>query len=333
MNFKEKLQLAYKEISRAKRILIVGHIFPDADALASIGAMIEVSQNLGIEIYAYGSQKALNAYDFIPNENKVSRQAPINLDIFDVILILDCGQMSRTNLQIELSSLLKKPINSRPYIIEFDHHVPQEAYADLEIRYSDKASTTEIIYHFLKENNLEISKTLADCILIGLVTDTGNFFHSNVSREALSIASEMLLLGASLPKIINHTIYNRNFISLKIWGRVLENMVFNADTGFIVSALTKEELSEFVLIDEIESQADLFGDIVAFLNSLSGVRVALLLREKNGEVKGSLRTNLDDIDVAKIANQFGGGGHKKAAGFSIKGKLKRTKTGWNITKI
>jgi len=73
----------------------------------------------------------------------------------------------------------------RPYLIEFDHHQPQEAYADLEIRLPDKASTTEIIYHFLQANNLPISKLLANCILIGLMTDTGHFLHANSSRKRL----------------------------------------------------------------------------------------------------------------------------------------------------
>ncbi len=330
MNFKDKLKLAYQKISQAGKILIVGHIYPDADALASIGAMIEIAGGMGIETYAYGSQKSTNTYSFIPNEKQVFSQAPHDLTNFDIILILDCGQLSRTNLEKEIREMLNTPVGSRPYIIEFDHHAPQESYADLEIRIVTKASTTEIIYHFLKENNLEITKSLADCILIGLVTDTGNFFHANASREALAISSEMLLIGASLPKIISHTIYNRNFISLKIWGRVLENMVFNKETGLMVSALTGKELDEFLLIDEIESQTDLFGDIVSFLNSLEGVKVALLLREKGGEVRGSLRTHLNEIDVSKIAQSFGGGGHAKAAGFTISGRLNKTRTGWDV---
>ncbi len=332
MDLENRLQSACQKIKKAKKILIVGHIAPDADALASVGAMIEVAQSFDIEVFAYSGQKPATAYNFIPNESKISKQPPSDLASFDVILILDCGQMSRTGLEKEIKELLLKPIDSRPCLIEFDHHQSQSTYADLEIRSPEKASTTEIIYNFLKANDLEITKPLADCILIGLITDTGNFFHANASRDALAISSEMLLLGASLPRIISHTVYNRNFISMKVWGRVLENMVFNSETGLIVSALTKKELDEFLLIDEIESQADLFGDIVSFLNSLSGVKVALLLREKGGEVKGSLRTSSNKIDVAKIAQNFNGGGHQKAAGFTVKGYLERTKTGWNVVK-
>jgi len=336
MNLTEKLQLAYQRIKDAHNILIVGHTSPDADALASMGAMIKVAQNLGLEVTAFADKKPQGAYNFIPNEGVVSDQAPADLRIFDIILILDCGSITRTGLEERIRNLLRafqfNQIPTRPYIIEFDHHEPQWSYADLEIRLTDKAATAEIVYQFLKENNLEITKTLANCILIGLMTDTGNFLHTNSSQEALAVSSEMLLRGASLPKIINKTIHNKSFSALKVWGRILENMKFNPETGLASSALAKVELDNLLTSEEKNQNADLFSDIVSFLSYLSGVRVALLLREESGRVKGSLRTNYDDIDVAKIAQKFGGGGHKKAAGFSIAGNLVKTANGWTVIK-
>jgi len=337
MDFITKLQLAYQKIVAAKRILIVGHVSPDADAISSIGAMIEITRSLGLETYAYADHKPNGTYNFIANENLISSEEPADLRIYDIILILDCGSISRTGLELRLRNLLQAAvegkISARPYIIEFDHHEHQETYADLEIREAHKASTTEIIYHFLKANNRPITKVLADCILIGLMTDTGHFLHANSSREALAVSSEMLLRGASLPKIINKTIHNKSFATLKVWGRALENMKFNPDTGFASSALLENELAELLTVAEKESHVDLFGDIVSFMSCLSEVRVALLLREENGKIKGSMRTVSDEIDVAKIAQNWGGGGHKKAAGFSIEGRLMATETGWKVIKL
>lgn len=334
MDFNTKLQFAYKKMVAAKRILIIAHTAPDADALASLGAMIEVSESLGLSVYAYADHKSLGAYDFISNERLVSSEEPADLRVYDIILILDCGSISRTGLELRIRNLLKSAkegkIGSRPFIIEFDHHEQQEAYADLEIREADKAATTEIIYHFLRLNKITITKTLADCILIGLVTDTGHFLHANSSREALAVSSEMLLRGASLPKIINKTIHNKSFATLKVWGRALENMKLDPFSGLASSALSESELAELLTPEEKESHVDLFGDIVSFLSCLSGVRVALLLREEGGRVKGSLRTTAEDVDVAKLAQNWGGGGHKKAAGFSTPGRLKATETGWKI---
>ena len=336
MNFIEKLQLAYQKISAAKNILIIGHTSPDADALSSVGAMIEVAQNLKLNISAYADRKANGAYDFISNESLISSQEPDDLKVYDVILILDCGSISRTGLELRLRNLIaaknEGTISTRPYIIEFDHHEKQESYADLEIRDTRKAATTEIVYQFLIANHLEITKTLADCILIGLMTDTGHFLHANSSREALAVSSEMLLRGASLPKIINKTTHNKSFAVLKVWGRVLEKMKYDIETGFASSALTEMDMLELLSPEEQESHIDLFGDIVSFLSYLAGVNVALLLREENGRIKGSLRTNSDEVDVAQIAANWGGGGHKKAAGFSINGRLEETEKGWKVIK-
>lgn len=336
MNFTEKLQLAHQKIKQAKNILLIGHIHPDADAIASLGAMIEVAKKFNLAFYAFAGHKPDSAYRFINNEVLVSSVEPDDLRMFDVILIVDCGSISRTGLETSLRQLIKdeqfRLLAGRPYIIEFDHHEQQESYADLEIRDPAKAATTEIVYNFLVANRLEITKTLADCILIGLMTDTGHFLHANASREALAISSEMLLRGASLPKIINKTVHDKSFSSLKVWGRVLEKMKFNEETGLAISALTSQELEELLTPAEKESNVDLFGGIVSFLSYLSDVRVALFLREEGEFVKASLRTNDDDIDVADLAAKWGGGGHKKAAGFSVRGRLKETETGWSIVR-
>lgn len=336
LDLNTKFKLAAEKIRTAKRILLIGHTSPDADAISSIGAMIEVVLAWGLKVYAYADRKKPDLYNYIAHEDLVSVNPPDDLRIFDVILVLDCGSLARTNLEARILTLIKAQdegrLARRPYIIEFDHHEPQDVYADLEIRLPDKASTTEIIYHFLKANNLPINKTIANCILIGLMTDTGHFLHANSSREAIAVSSEMLLQGASLPKIINHTVNNRSFSALKVWGHVLENLSFNRATGLASSGLTAAELDLLIDPDQQDSIADLFGDMASFLSNLSGARVALLLREEDGKVKGSFRTNRDDIDVAKLAQNWGGGGHKKAAGFSVKGKLIKKDQGWSILK-
>lgn len=334
MNLNDKLQLAYSKIKSARRVLLVSHVSPDADALASLGAMIEFLQTESIQYVAYAERKIAGAYNFIPQATEVSSSAPNDLLVFDVILILDCGSKARTGLAPRINVLLEIPaagrITKRPYLIEFDHHPAQDHYADLEIRLPEKASTTEIIYQFLTVNNWPITKTMASSILIGLMTDTGHFLHANSSREAIAVSSEMLMRGASLPKIIESTVHNKSFSSLKVWGRVLENMIFNSETGLAASALTAAELDELLPSTEIRLDNDLFGDIVSFISTLQGIKVALLLREEGDMVKGSLRTVADEVDLIKIASLFGGGGHKKAAGFSVPGRLAKTATGWKI---
>lgn len=334
MNRDEKLGLAYQKIREAKNILIIGHTDPDADALASLGAMIEFCKTAALDFFAYTEKKPYDAYTYIPNEELISGVSPDDLKNYEVIITLDCGSINRTGLEDRLRRLIKArnegALLSNPYIIEFDHHNQAENFADLEIRYPECASTTELLYHFFKVNNLEIDKNTANCILIGLLADTGHFLHTNSSSEAMLVASEMLLRGASLPKITAYTTQNKSIVTLKVWGRVLENLKFNAETGLASAALSAAEINLLLTPEEKEKRADLFSDIVSFLSSLSGVSVALLLREEGDKVKGSLRTISDQIDVSLIAKNWGGGGHKKAAGFIVEGKIAPTETGWKI---
>lgn len=335
--YEEKLKAAYKKIIKAKNVLLLSHTSPDADALSSLAAMIEFLREEKINFYAFADKKKDGEYPFIPNEELIKSEAPKSLESFDVVVVLDCGSISRTKIEeLIINSIADRSGSDKPFFIELDHHEKLSSYADIEIRRQDKASTTSIVHDLLKINGVNINKATSDCILSGLMSDTGCFLHSNSTAEAIALASDMLSYGASFHKILRATTKNSNFISLKTWGKVIENLHFDSTSGLASSGLSEQEIKEIKKSgaenDENELAADLFGVIVSSICSFEGVKVALLLREENGLVKGSLRTNSDHIDVAKIAGQFGGGGHKKAAGFSINGYLVKTEKGWKIKK-
>ena len=332
MDLNAKLQQAYKIIRSAQKILLVGHLLPDPDALASVGAMIELVRFCGGEVRAFCSQKPDKDFDYIPHAQEITPFLSEGLENFDLVIILDCGAISRTALEADIQNILLKDPGERPFIIELDHHEQQLGYADLEIRLPDRASTTEIVYQLLRANNLPINKVMADCILIGLVSDTGNFLHANASQQALALASEMLLRGASLPHIINHIINNKSLGSLKIWGYALEHLQINPVTGLATVAFPEAAIGMLRQASGPDFDGEVFGDIVAFVSRLEGVRVSLLLREEGGYVKGSLRTVRQEIDVAQLAGNWGGGGHKKAAGFAVAGRLVPSASGWKVVR-
>ena len=336
MTYQEKLKIAYDKIIGANNILLVSHISPDADAISSVAALIEVLKEKNKKFSAFILDKKEAAYNFIPNEELISSEAPKSLNDFDVVVVFDCGSLARTGIEAEIKTSLKirrqSGIKKFPYFIEIDHHEKIDDWADLEIRRQDKASTSTMVYDLLKAGGCQINKNVSECVLSGLMADTGCFLYSNASSKTVALASEMLNQGASFNKILRATTKNSNLLSLKIWGRAIENLHFNQETGLVSSGLTELEIKELETNSEENENliADLFGIIVSFLSSLKGVKVALLLREENGIIKGSLRSNNSEIDVAKIAGQFGGGGHKKAAGFSLPGKLIRTEKGWKV---
>ncbi len=328
---------AFHYISQARRLLIVGHIHPDGDALSSVCALLEVAESYQVTAEAFCSHKKdKTVFDYLPHINRINsnKEKLDALDQYDVIVAVDCGSLSRTDLEEEILAL--KNQTTRPYVIEFDHHPHLDDYADLEIRQPEKAATAEVIHDFLVANQVPINREVADCVLTGLLADTGNFLYSKTSEANLSIASQMVAYGARLPKIIESLNRNQNLLTMRLWGLTLENLRINEAYNLAYSVLTKKELDSLVdlgtpeEIDRFLSQ-DVYGEIAGFLSNLAEVDAIMLLREdKEGYIKGSLRTSKEGVDISSLAQKLGGGGHAKASGFVVAGHLVKDGDVWKI---
>ncbi len=336
MDYNLKYRQAYLKIKNSRKILIVSHVNPDGDAISSVCVFLELASMFNIEAVAYCHDKKVTTFSYLLNESKITSDKSniLPLTSYDVVIVLDCGSLSRTNLSKEINDVQQSV--DRPYIIEFDHHPKMDDFADLEIRQPDKAATAEIIYNFLKENKINFNKNLANCILTGILTDTGNFLYSNASNINIAIASEMLNYGAQFPKIINNTLRNQNLLTMKLWGTTISNLRINEDYNLAYSVIAKEDIDNLLKLGTVEDidrylNYDVYGDIAGFLSTLSEVKAIMLLREENeGRIKGSLRTSRSDVDISILAQKFGGGGHPKASGFVIEGHIIKTETGWKI---
>jgi len=208
--------------------------------------------------------------------------------------------------------------------LEIDHHPKIKSYADLEIRDSAAAATTEILYYFLKANKIRINKNLANCLLAGILTDTGNFLYPSTSPQTINIASEMLAKGARLPQIMENTWRNKSIASMKAWGKALSNLKINKIYNFAYTILEPEDVPLEMAEEELEGLA-------GFLSNLDRVNGLMILRElPEGIIKGNLRTAKPNVDISKLARALGGGGHAKAAGFTVTGSLQKTENGWTI---
>lgn len=307
---------AYNYIKDANRILLATHDRPDGDAAASVCAMVEILELINKPYSVFCLDLPSVHYNFLPHWDKFKTQ--VNFSDFDLIIALDCGSVERTNLSKEILARNKNQI-----IIEIDHHPKIKDYADLEIRMIEASSTTELIYHFIKTNNITINKNIATCILTGILTDTANFLYPATSADTIHIASEMLSHGARLPKINEFTLRNKSINSMKTWGLALANLQINKKYNFGVTVLKLDQVSH---LDEEELEG-----ISGFLSNLHEVKGIMLLREqKDGTIKGSLRSASPKIDISKLAQILGGGGHATASGFTIPGQLEKTETGWEI---
>jgi len=336
MDYNLRYRQAYLKIKNARKLLIVSHVNPDGDALSSVCIFLELAHLLNIEAEAYCHDKKVSAFSYLAHESKISsdKSKILPLTSYDVIVIVDCGSLSRTNLESEIKEVQNSV--DRPYIIELDHHPKIDDFADLEIRQPEKAAAVEVIYNLLKENKVNFNKNIASAVLTGILTDTGNFLYSSSSNINIAIASEMLGYGAQLPKIINHTLRNQNLLTMKLWGLTMDNLRINETYNLAYSVITKDDIDNLLKLgttEEIERYLnyDVYGDIAGFLSTLSEVQAIMLLREEEfGKIKGSLRTSRSDVDISGLAQKLGGGGHAKASGFVIAGHIIKNDSGWEI---
>lgn len=308
---------AYSLITNANNILIVTHENPDGDAVASVCLMAEVARLAQKKYWLYCHNPINYQNEFLAHLDEFKNY--YDKFNFDLIIILDCGSIERTKLTEEI-----KNRSAQQLVLEIDHHPRTRAYADLEVRDSTAAATTEILYHFLKANKIKINKNLADCVLTGILTDTGNFLYPSTSPATINIASAMLAAGARLPQIMENTWRNKSIASMKAWGKALARLKINPKYNFGYTILEARDVPAEITKEELEGMA-------GFLSNLNGVNAIMLLREiPDGTIKGSLRATKPNINIARLATALGGGGHAKAAGFTVDGKLEKTETGWKI---
>ena len=234
------------------------------------------------------------------------------IEDFDLVFILDCGADYMTNFQETCPALFDK---SMP-VINIDHHPSNDNYGTINVVKHEACSTTRIIYEIFQILDWPINRNIATCLLTGIFTDTGSFMHSNTKASTLRTAGKLLAKGGNLRAIRKYIFKTTPLSTLQLWGRVLRNIHVN-DEGVTMSVLNKKDFTE-----TNADYSELSG-IIDYVNSIPNTNFSVMLVEKNGTVKGSLRTLKDDVDVAAIAKNFGGGGHKKAAGFTIPGRLEK----------
>lgn len=338
----EQYNIAINKIKNANRILVIGHINPDGDAISSINIIALIAKSFNRQIDAFCIDKKEGPFDFLPFTHKISGIFSGKISNYDLVIVVDCGAIVRTGAKELIEKELKKNINDRPFFIEFDHHPQVGSWADLEIRQPDASATCEVLYRFCESQKIKFTRDLADSILTGILTDTGNFLYPNTSSETITIASKMLSYGARFSKISAILKNNQDLLTIKLWGVALENLRFNTRYGFAFSVLAIEDLKSAMSLAGYKNNLlendfskilhnDLFGEIAGFLSNISGAKAVMLLRQDMpGKIKGSLRTSDSEIDISLLARHLGGGGHAKASGFEVAGDLTKINSDWKI---
>lgn len=313
-DIKENLGDIKKVILSHDDIALFTHSDPDGDAIGSIFALNLALKRMGKSSKIVLSGSVSKAYYFLPIPvYEESLNFKPNLSI-----VLDCATLERSGFHKEIISL------DFTKIVNIDHHPQEEIFGHLSIVETDATSTSEIIFHLLEEMGVEIDREIANYLLVGIFSDTGSFMHSNTTKNSLEIASKLVSRGANIKKMAENIFRRKNISTLRLWGRVLSRIKSDSGKGIVSSIITKEDLEECGATKE-----DLEG-VVNLINTVPEAKAALLLTQDQDQIKGSLRSEAGGFDVNKIAGVFGGGGHIRASGFKVKGKLKETSAGWEI---
>lgn len=299
-------------LAKAGRVLCICHRNPDGDAIGSllgIGLLCE-RQYPDANVVMHCVDPVPETFTFLRNSRRIRTGNPV-LQEGDAIVFVDSAEPKLTEMHEHLPELFDGSYPS----VNIDHHPTNTRFGTVNIVVDDAASASEIIVDLARTLQWELTPDVATALLTGVYTDTGGLLHSNTGAAVYRTVARLLRGGARRQEIIKAVFRTAKPSTLKLWGRVLEHITLTDDGGAI-SAVTEGDFRATGA-----DYSELTGAI-DYVNAIPGMRFSLILSERDGKVKGSLRTLRDDIDVAEMASKFSGGGHKKAAGFALPGKLK-----------
>lgn len=303
-----EIQQAWRLINQSQKIAIISHRGPDADTIGANLALKLALEPLGKEITSLCIDPIPQNCLFLPQSSNFKHD--FNYEDFDLYIIVDCGEHYMTMFHEQKPELLSKKIP----IINIDHHSSNDDFGTINLVERTAASTTYIICQLFKEWQIGLTPHIATCLLAGLFFDTGSFQHDNTTADVLKCAAELTRHNANI-QLISYYLFKQTSINkLKLWGRVLARAKSNSK-NIVSSVITEKDF-----LETGANKKDTEG-LVDYLTAVRGSKFALLVSEDfRGGIKGSIRTQ-GDTDVSQIANLFGGGGHKKASGFRIPGKI------------
>jgi phosphoesterase RecJ-like protein len=285
-----------KMLKDATNIMIAAHLRPDGDAIGSAVGM-------GLALQAGSKQVQLVFQDPIPARYRFLKGTELirqsSNEPFDLSVALDCGDLAR------LGDFFK----DRKPDINIDHHITNERYGQVNLVIPEQVATSAILAEFLPKWGFPLDADSASALCMGLLTDTNGFRIPTVTPATFELAARLMRQGASLPDIYQQALVSQSLQTSKLWGLALSKLQLKQ--GLVWTSITMQD----------REQAGYHGkddaEIANFLSGVEGSRVALLLNEQGAEkVKVSWRSR-NHIDVAKLAQNYNGGGHPNAAGAEI----------------
>lgn len=298
----DNIQAVLGAIGRASRFLVTAHVRPDGDAIGSMLAVGGLLQQLGKQADLVTSDRIPLIYRTLPGVGQIRSLARAEGD-YDAVILLECDGIERSRLG---------GLEGR-FLINIDHHVSGKNFADVNWIDTDACSVAEMVYRLALTAGVRITTEMATCLYTAVLTDTGSFCYHGTDAHTFALARELVSHGAD-PVAIAEDVYFRNPTSkLLLLGAALSNLTREGRLAWMWVTHTD-------MLRTCAAEEDCEG-IANYAVSIAGVEVAVFLRElPDQRVRLSLRSK-GQLNVAKVAERMGGGGHANASGCTLDGPL------------
>lgn len=294
-------------LKKEKVFLLATHLNPDGDAIGSALALSSALESMGKVVHVYNKDRVPEVYRFMPGNKRFRTGLKKSLSQKPVLILLDCNSPERAGLE---------KYSFRISVV-IDHHETERVFGDIRWVVPSAAATGLMVYYLIKAMGVRVTGDMATNLYTAVAVDTGTFRYSNTSSEVLRASAELIEAGAK-PAFISEYLYEQweeNRFDLLV--RTLNNLEIINNVA--VMHITNDM---FEKTDTVPADTENFSNLPRMIKS---VKIAAVFRDMgDGSWKASLRSK-GDVNVAKIAELYGGGGHKNAAGFRTRGSLKSVK--------
>lgn len=294
----------YNKMCECNKVAVFSHKSPDGDCLGSGMALYYFFKRLNKEVDVYCDDDIHENYQFLVGNfyNKELKDVD-----YDLLVSVDCGDAKRVGK-------FENYFTSHPNTINIDHHSTNDNFGKINCVFPNYSSACELIFDILEDNGVELSKGIATCLYSGLATDTGCFMHNSVNEKVHIVAGKLISCGIDLDYIHYNLFRKKSYVELMLLQESLKNLERYCDKKIAITYLTQKNLKKY------GANENAFVGVVSMITNIEESEVGVSMVEmKDNSYKVSLRTK-GNVDVSKVAVQFGGGGHKMAAGCRIYGR-------------
>jgi phosphoesterase RecJ-like protein len=303
MNHENNPEEMIEVLRKAPKVALFSHVSPDGDCIGSMLAMGLALEKMGKEVSFYNPNPVPSYLSFLPGSSRIRQELPSPQP--KVLLFVDCTDLGRVKMS-------KSEISEDSTVLNLDHHISNLFFGDFNWVDAHASAVGEVALTLISRLGVEIDVDMATNLYTAIVTDSGCFEYGNTTAQTHRLTADLLDKGADLSRIHHNIFDQKSLAQIKLLQCALNSLEIHADGQLAIMILSAEDFQKS------GAEQELSEGLVDHARSIAGVEVAVLLKEVGPqEIKGGLRSNLW-LNVNEIAALFGGGGHQRAAGCTLR---------------